>query len=156
VPRHASLASRFGAGIVDLGIALPVAVVLHVTFGTGDRLFDETTTANATSSEINEAYWLLFGTIVGVLLLYSAVAEMATGASLGKWIVRIRPLEADGARIGRGRALMRNVAKWASVYVFFLGLIWALVDRRNRMWHDLMVGAYLADLRSRTGPITRA
>lgn len=98
-----------------------------------------------TLRETSEAYFEVFWTTIFVAVLYGAIGEAAVGLTAGKFIAGIRSAAADGSEITRGRAMMRNIAKLASTYVFEIGLVWAAIDRRNRAWHDLMVGTWVVD-----------
>jgi uncharacterized RDD family membrane protein YckC len=46
----------------------------------------------------------------------------------------------DGGPIGWGTAILRLIGLWISFAVFYLGIIWILIDSRRRGWHDLIAG----------------
>jgi uncharacterized RDD family membrane protein YckC len=147
-PPHASLLKRVAAAIVDAIPVVPIAVFLAVLLGSGEMLFDASARVGAGSDDINDAYGGLFFALLVVNIVYSTTLEIRTGTTPGKWLFGIAPLDSVGRRETGGRALMRNIAKFASVYFLFAGVLWALIDRRNQMWHDLMVGVCIADVRA--------
>jgi uncharacterized RDD family membrane protein YckC len=64
-----------------------------------------------------------------------------SGVTPGMRIFRLRVVrDADGGKIGGGTAVVRLIGLWISFLVFYLGIIWILVDGRRRGWHDLLAG----------------
>ncbi len=60
------------------------------------------------------------------------------GQTPGMRFFRLRVVsDADGSRISGGTAVIRLIGLWISFLVFYLGIIWILVDERRRGWHDL-------------------
>jgi uncharacterized RDD family membrane protein YckC len=60
------------------------------------------------------------------------------GQTLGMRAWRLRVVGADGRPPGWGTALLRFFGAGASAAALGLGYLWALVDRRNRCWHDML------------------
>ena len=93
-------------------------------------------------------------TIVGVIFrhapgAYYAVSTIITwgygtlleggprGQTVGKMALGIRVIDfRQGGPIGYGRALVRQVVKLVSAFVFALGYLWMLWDREKQCWHD--------------------
>jgi uncharacterized RDD family membrane protein YckC len=48
--------------------------------------------------------------------------------------------DADGGPVSTGQAILRLVGYWVSGFVFYLGYIWILIDKRRRGWFDLIAG----------------
>ena len=46
----------------------------------------------------------------------------------------------DGGPVSTGQAILRLVGYWVSGFVFYLGYIWILIDKRRRGWFDLIAG----------------
>lgn len=138
----ASLLRRSFAGIVDVYIAILITLGIGFVTGSIDPIFDPS--PGTTTREIDEAYFRIFGSTFTALVVHSALAEMTVRVTAGKFIAGIQSVDDSGNALSKGRALMRNLAKFVSVYLFGVGLAWALIDRRNRTWHDLMVGTYVA------------
>jgi uncharacterized RDD family membrane protein YckC len=77
--------------------------------------------------------------IVGaaVFAIYLTVLWTATGRTVGKQVMGLRVIRARGGEIGLARALARAIL----CVVFPVGLLWCLVDRRDRALHDLVLGS---------------
>jgi uncharacterized RDD family membrane protein YckC len=72
-----------------------------------------------------------------VLMLFAYLDGSGDGATLGKRAVGLRVAdEATGAPIGFKRGLKRRLVWIAGLFPFYLGLLWALGDRRHQGWHD--------------------
>ena len=63
------------------------------------------------------------------------------GQTPGMRFFRLRVVsDVDGSRISGGTAVIRLIGLWISFLIFYLGIIWILVDGRRRGWHDLIAG----------------
>lgn len=59
------------------------------------------------------------------------------GATLGKKIMKLRVIRADGQQMTLGRAALREtVGRFVSNFLFYLGYFWVIYDPYNRAWHD--------------------
>ena len=59
----------------------------------------------------------------------------------------------DGGPISGGQAILRLIGYWIDGFVFYLGYIWILIDKRKRGWHDLIAGTVVVKTH-RLGPAT--
>jgi uncharacterized RDD family membrane protein YckC len=59
------------------------------------------------------------------------------GMTLGMRAWRVRLVRGDEQLISWPRCLLRFLVGLVSLAAFGLGIFWALVDSRNRGWHDL-------------------
>ena len=59
------------------------------------------------------------------------------GLTVGMRAWRVRLVSADGQNISWPRCLLRFLVGLISLAAFGLGILWALVDQKNRCWHDL-------------------
>jgi len=93
-------------------------------------------------SSVSERMMLHEGRMVEFLLLcqpvniaYHALCEAAAGATLGKWILGLRVLRADGSRLTIGAAILRNLLRPLEGEGMFLlgGLVMANSPRRQRL-----------------------
>lgn len=63
------------------------------------------------------------------------------GQTPGMKIMSIKVVrDADGGPVSMGQAILRLIGYWVSSFVFYLGFIWILIDKRQRGWFDLMAG----------------
>ena len=85
-----------------------------------------------------------------ILLLYLAYFPFfwaRSGQTPGMRIFRLRVVrDADGGKISGGAAVLRLIGLWISFAVFYLGIIWILVDKRRRGWHDLIAGTCVVEV----------
>jgi uncharacterized RDD family membrane protein YckC len=70
------------------------------------------------------------------------------GMTVGMRAWKIKLISADKNIISWPRCLLRFLAAMVSLSVFGLGILWALVDKKNRGWHDLIAHTLLI----KTGP----
>lgn len=60
------------------------------------------------------------------------------GQTPGKRIMNLRVVKEDGSELRDVDALIRAVAYNVSGFLFGLGYLWALLDSKQRTWHDLL------------------
>jgi uncharacterized RDD family membrane protein YckC len=58
------------------------------------------------------------------------------GATIGKYLLGLRVVSADGGRLAPTQAAIRVFAYAASALVLYLGFLAVLVDDQRRGWHD--------------------
>jgi len=59
------------------------------------------------------------------------------GMTMGMRAWKIRLISEDGGPVSWPACLLRYLVALVSLSVFGLGILWALVDRKKRCWHDL-------------------
>lgn len=79
-------------------------------------------------------------TPVLMLLSYSVVLHACGGQTIGKLIMGIRLVSADGTPVSAGVAFLRWVASILSFLPFGLGFFWAALSRKRIAWHDIVAG----------------
>jgi len=85
--------------------------------------------------------WLFF-----VCFAYLGGCWRYAGMTLGMRAWRLRLLSTDGAVISWPRCLLRFLTGLVSLALFGLGILWALLDTKNRGWHDLAANTQLIRL----------
>lgn len=87
--------------------------------------------------------------------LYRPVLIGTTGMTVGKWICRVKVVGPDGETKPRiGQAFFREwIGKFVSSAVFSLGYLTALLDRKNRTWHDKIADTYVIALDRTRKPV---
>lgn len=60
------------------------------------------------------------------------------GQTLGMKTWNIRVVDLNGQPLGWGKSVLRLVYALLSTMIFGLGFVYALVDRHNRTWHDIL------------------
>jgi len=82
--------------------------------------------------------WLL-----AVCFAYLAGCWRYGGMTVGMRAWRIRVVSSGGQEVSWAKCLLRFLVAVISLGVFGLGVFWALVDKKNRTWHDLAAGTLL-------------
>lgn len=133
----AGAGGRITAFIIDnviLVIATTILISIISPMPQPDDFFLQTAYDDAVSD------WLLGASILGFVLqsLYHVIVVYQTnGRTIGKSLMGIRIVKADGQPITLSDALMRNVLGYfASGFVLYLGYFWAFIDPQRRAWHD--------------------
>ena len=83
------------------------------------------------------AAWLEFAALWAVTGLYAVVSWRRGGQTLGMRPWRLRVVAADGTAPTVRVLWLRYAIATLSTAAFGLGLLWSLVDRERRTWHDL-------------------
>jgi len=84
-----------------------------------------------------------------ICYLYFSWFWINGGQTLGMKTWRIKMVSSDGRRISWKTTALRFVSAIFSWGFVALGFLWALFDRKNRCWHDLISHTELLDLRER-------
>jgi len=78
--------------------------------------------------------------IVVLPLAYFSFFHGAWGQTIGKMIVGLRVVQADGQPLTFSRALVRALAYSISAVPVFLGFLWVGFTSNKRSWHDAISG----------------
>lgn len=92
------------------------------------------------------ASWLELVLLWAVTGVYAVVSWHRGGQTLGMRPWRLKVLQADGRRPPLRALLLRYAVATVSLAAGGLGLLWCLVDRERRGWHDLASGTVLVRL----------
>lgn len=77
--------------------------------------------------------------------VYHFLAHLLAGATLGKWLLRLRVVGPDGRPPTLGRSAARAALALVSVATLGLGLILALFTRSGRALHDLVASTWVVE-----------
>jgi uncharacterized RDD family membrane protein YckC len=83
--------------------------------------------------------------LVVALFVYATLAHALAGATLGKWIARIRVAGPDGRRPSLGRSAVRSGFAIAGAALLGLGLLAAYFTRSGRGLHDLCASTWVVE-----------
>lgn len=79
-----------------------------------------------------------------LLALYNTLCESTPmRGSIGKKLCRLAVVDADGRRLGVGRALLRNFFKILSSLPLNIGFLPILWNERRQAWHDRIAKTYV-------------
>jgi Mce-associated membrane protein len=86
-------------------------------------------------------WWISISLAVGALLLMwaSRVVRAITGSSLGRALMGIVVVRADGTPVEPWRLLLRDIAHLLDTLSVFVGWLWPLWDSRKRTFADLLL-----------------
>jgi uncharacterized RDD family membrane protein YckC len=126
---RAGIVTRVLAACVDLAIgilavAIGYAAVVGFIFVVDPRTF----------SFIDVSFGVLFAILLGVLIVYLALAWATTGRSYGARLLGLRVVNAHGGRVRPGVALLRA----ALCVLVPLVLFWVVVSSENRSAADIL------------------
>jgi uncharacterized RDD family membrane protein YckC len=135
---------RIAAALIDLIALFVLLIIVGVIFKQG--------TASHGRAAVR-LHGLSFWIWVAVLILYYWIPEATTGQTLGKKLLGIRVVSADGGpKPNAGRILIRTVLRVIDGFFFYLlGLIVILVTRdRAQRLGDLAAGTTVTRVRSQS------
>jgi uncharacterized RDD family membrane protein YckC len=84
---------------------------------------------------LNSATFILI-VILALAFLYFTFFYSLGGATIGKYVMGLRVVTADGRRLHPRRAALRTLAYSVSSLALYLGFLAVLADDRRRGWHD--------------------
>jgi len=122
---------RMAAFIIDFC----VVVALEVPF----LLATSATGTVPGGDNFNPFLWMALGLgfFGAVLVLFAHFDGSTTGASPGKYAMRIRVADQEtGEPIGFRRGVVRRRVWILGLFPFYLGLLWAFGNARHQGWHD--------------------
>ena len=68
-----------------------------------------------------------------------------SGQTIGKSVLGIKVISADGSSVSWGQALLRYFGYIVSGLIFSLGFLWVAFDRNRQGWHDKIAKTYVVD-----------
>jgi uncharacterized RDD family membrane protein YckC len=125
-PEPATLWRRLAAGLYDLLPTLAIFMSLGF-FVTAARRFEPVPPGSV---------WFEL-LLLGAALVYYGASWVHGGQTLGMRAWRLRVQRRDGHALGWSGASLRFALAVLGIAALGAGLLWALIDTRRRMWHDL-------------------
>jgi uncharacterized RDD family membrane protein YckC len=148
VPRmdYATWANRLIGYLVDALLVAPVLLILYFLLG-GVILAVAGVGGRDTATGMCCFFIVLFPLATLAVGLYNRVYLVASrGYSIGQGLVKIKVVDANGALLTHGTALIRLLVFVAMAFVPFLqviDLLWPLWDDRRQTLHDKAVNSYV-------------
>ena len=128
--RRAGILSRTIAYVIDgltrwgtAMLAVPVALVL---FQVGDHV------AGLMVAVVILVMLTGFLTAVGFVVCYTIVLEGHFGQTLGKYVLGLKVLKADGTKIGYREAILRNIPKYVGNFIVIDALIMLVFFNKDK------------------------
>jgi uncharacterized RDD family membrane protein YckC len=129
----ARFSTRFVAGIIDIIFLLFICipVIFAVQFLTQQPL---STSENSLRDSI----------LLVITLIYHIGFLTYQGATPGQKIVHIRVVDTDYRKIRFLRVLLRETfGTIVASFIFYLGYLWILFDKKKQGWHDKIADTYV-------------
>jgi uncharacterized RDD family membrane protein YckC len=132
------------AALIDLGIILPVALILTLIAGT----------LTGVRAPAGLDPWLLLldnepalamalGLLLAVGAVYVLVFQITRSRTIGMRVLRLRIIDVYGDPPTPGRCVVRTLGYLLGVLTLFLGFIWIGFDSEKRGLHDWIAGTYV-------------
>ena len=134
-------------------VAALIAAIIGISLTTGEvdpQAMEDLTIA---IENFNYSFLLLFG---GISVVHGAVMTAFRGQTLGKMLLRIQVVDAEGNVPPWQKAILRELLRGVILMALFpLGLlyVWVSLDSRKRGPHDYLSGSYV--VRKQRGPTRR-
>lgn len=137
-PFYASFGTRFSAGLIDLFfLGLLQATAIAAFLYLGPQL------PSMASGDWLGAYGPFAGIALFVTVLYFVPQWSIGGQTLGKRLMRIRVVTADGSSPKLGRSLLRMFGYLFSLSIVGSGFLLVALDPRRQGLHDKMAETYV-------------
>jgi uncharacterized RDD family membrane protein YckC len=128
----AGLVTRAVAYVID---AVVIAGLLSVTTFTLNAVV-LLVTGDRQAVEVPDGWLVTLGSISVVSIVYLTLGWWLFGRTVGKLIMGVRVVAANGEHPRFGQSLIRALAYSLSGAVFMLGFAWIGVNPKRRAWHD--------------------
>ncbi len=89
---------------------------------------------------LNEKGTVAIVCVAALFIVYQALFTCDGRLTLGKSLLGLRVVDADGEPLDFGRSVMRALAYVPSSFLT-IGFFWALIDPKGRAWHDFAAGS---------------
>jgi uncharacterized RDD family membrane protein YckC/uncharacterized membrane protein len=87
--------------------------------------------------------FIVLGLLVSVAYYVGFWAK--SGQTIGKSVLGIKVISADGAAVSWRQAFLRYLGYIVSGLIFSIGFLWAAFDRNRQGWHDKIAKTYVVD-----------
>jgi uncharacterized RDD family membrane protein YckC len=135
---------RLLAYVIDYIIQLLIIFVLAAAAGVLLPLLGMSTgfLTDDGDDPLSKFYTKLFALVFNIL--YHATCEASNmRGSIGKLILRLSVVDADGNKLGFDKALSRNLGKILSALIIGIGYLNILWDDHKQAWHDQWAKTYV-------------
>ncbi len=132
---YGSFWQRVGASILDWLVLITPMSIVNGIFGDRNYFVDVMYGHN----DNRGLYSMLINQVI--VLIYCAVMESSnTQATVGKMALKLRVTDLNGNRVSFGQALGRNVGKYLSTVILFIGYLMVAWDEKRQGLHDKLAG----------------
>ncbi|HEY4752748.1 MAG TPA: RDD family protein [Candidatus Limnocylindrales bacterium] len=141
--KYAGHGARLIAYIVDGFIASLLVWAVIIVFGILVAAMAATGSDTATALGIIA----FFAAVIVVSLAYFPWFWAHGGQTPGSKMLRLKVVRAvDGGPLTGTQAILRLIGLWISFAVFYLGVIWILIDPQRQGWHDKIASTVMIEV----------
>ncbi|MFZ0706074.1 MAG: RDD family protein [Candidatus Korobacteraceae bacterium] len=134
---YAGFWRRVWAGTIDVCLEIVVALLLTLVIDTFFKLFGRSFGLERESTKYIAGFIFVPLLAVGGWL-YAALSESSRyRATVGKRIMHLQVVNADGEKLNFGQASVRHVMKFLSLFTLGIGFLMAAFTKRRQALHDL-------------------
>lgn len=145
-PKQPAGTAGFGLRLISQLIDAMVFSMLMLTLGVGLALIISYFGGNNPQA-LTMMSLLAFFVVVAVNWLYAVFFIGYCGQTPGKMVTRIKVVRTNGAEVGFGAAIFREVVgKFISCMLLFCGYLMVLFDDRHQGLHDKIADTYVIKL----------
>ncbi len=91
-------------------------------------------------------YWAYYATVEALIVLYYSYMESSKyQATLGKLAVGIKVVDNHYGRLDFAKALLRNLSKYLSALIIYIGYIMIIFDDRKQGLHDKIADTFVVE-----------
>jgi uncharacterized RDD family membrane protein YckC len=135
---------RIIAALLDLALWTVLGFVVALNFGTTNTIVQ----GDMVTKQMYLTGVPLF-IFLGVSLLYFVLMEWLLGSSLGKLLMKVQVVNAQGKRIAFSQSLVRNVFRIIDAFPYFIpyltGLIVGANNKTHQRWGDQVAETFVVD-----------
>jgi uncharacterized RDD family membrane protein YckC len=152
LPIDVEPAQLWQRGIALLIDMVPAALIASmVIYGSDDTQLQQDVRAFQ-NGQPTGTLLVMSGLLVGLLAVYSTVAETLFATTLGKRVFRLRVYAVTGTRPGFARVLVRNLLKVIELWLFPLVMVMMIFHPARQRMGDLLAGTIVVGPRMRPLP----
>jgi uncharacterized RDD family membrane protein YckC len=149
---YAGVASRTAAVVIDI---ILIVATYWLTISLGSMVWAVINLDNPQFPSFDDTTWGWL--YLGYAFVYVWGCWSLFGKTPGKAVLGVRILTKNGKRLGPVRAFVRVFGYLVSIFCFFAGFWWILINRRRRGWSDLIAGTCVVyDWNARPGALFEA
>jgi uncharacterized RDD family membrane protein YckC len=141
-PRYGGFFRRGTAFFIDCFVVMMLALVMGLMAYVGYQVGLAAHRRSITGATMMPLVALLTTATTLLATGYFVLFHGMEGKTIGKWLLRLRVVGTDHARIGYRRACLRWIGTVAFA-PFLLGFLWVLWSREKRAWHDYLARTWV-------------
>lgn len=140
--KYAGFGRRILAYWVDFLILFPIGLTIQQMFGANPFAMFQ----YETLEQLQKAQQSGTNTIPTLISLAIGLAYFLImwvnydGATPGKRLMAIKIVKSDGSKLSYPAAFLRYIGYFVSAFVFGLGYLWMIWDKKKQAWHDKIAG----------------